>query len=591
MELAATARWRSAKLPALYGPAVYLWFAVFVGISFGLAILYIGFVLSGASGLIQAFERGEGESSKYLPSLIILLAGGFLLAIFVRAATVRPKFPGVSVPLDRFEDLRALISECAVAAGIDAPAGLYLTPDLAAAAYSAGRLSLTRQGQRDVVFLGSAALLLMPRADLKAILLHEFAHIGLRRRVLAVDICNKIFDFVPRFSRAHRHAWMAIVTIIPSIVFAILWWAFRKSMQPLSRAEELMVDRCAADVTSTRHYAASLARFAVIHRAMQMKERSAPSLLTEINSAFYQSLLQRDGEGLALNWFAVARRILDDRREDLWTRIEMVKDRIGVAPRAESGTHPSLTMRAERLDQDLSVLLATQGLWERAQTFDRDFEEQLSDEFADKFRPRFYAAYAEASDGLPETLKAGTSLEFVCLRESCPRSGQTELSLSGSELRLYGKGKPIIVRWEDVAYSKVITQTNGFLTEIAVNIIAEIREVPSNRTLIVKLKQGRKIVVPHWHCGGNALEIEAWIDRHVGRALSADGITMDDAVKASEKITGRGMLKTTVVVLVVMFGVVLITMGASAKFGYNHGSALQTILIIAAIAWVMGRRR
>jgi hypothetical protein len=591
VELAGTARWRSAKLPALYGPVVYFWFAVFAGISVGLVILYIGFVLSGASGLIQSFERGEGESSRYLPSLILLLAGGFLLAIFVRAATVRPKFPGVSVPLDRFDDLRSLISECAVNVGIDPPAALYLTPDLAAAAYSAGRLSLTRQGQRDVVFLGSAALLLMPRADLKAILLHEFAHIGLRRRVLAVDICNKIYDFVPRFARGHRHAWMAIVTIIPSIVFAILWWAFRKSMHPLSRAEELLVDRCAADVTSARHYAASLARFAVLHQAMQTKNQSDPSLLTEINSAFYQSLLDGSDEGRALNWFAIARRILDNRREDLWTRIEMVKDRVAIAPRTESGTHPSLTVRAERLDQDLGVLLATQGLWERAQTFERDFEEQLSDEFAAKFRPRFYAANAEASDRLPETLKHSTLLEFVCLRQSCPRCGQAELSVSGSEFCLYGKGKPIIVRWDDVAYSKVITKTDGFLTEIAVNTIAEIREMPSNRTLIVQLKKGRKIVVPHWHCGGNALEIEAWIERCVGRALAADGKTIEAAVKASEKMTGRGMLKTTVVVLVAMFVMVFISMGVSTKFGSKHGSALETILIIAAIAWVMGRRR
>ncbi len=590
MELAGTARWRSAKLPALYGPAVYFWFVVFAGISIGLVIFYIGFVLSGASGLIQAFERSEGDSSKYLPSLIILLAGGFLLAIFVRAVTVRPKFAGVSVPLSRFEDLRALIAECAVDAGIDAPEALYLTPDLTAAAYSAGRLSLTRQGQKDVVFVGSAALLLMPRSDLKAILLHEFAHIGLRRRVLSVDICNKIYDFVPRFTRGHRHALMAIVTIIPYFAFVILWWAFRKSMHPLSRAEELVVDRCAADVTSARQYAAALTRFAVIHQAMQVKDRASPALLSEINAAFYGALLAQ-GEDRALNWFAIARRVLDNRQEDLWTRIEMVKDRIAVPARGESGTHPSLTTRTDQLGQSLGVLLMAQGLWERAQTSDRAMEEDLSTDFALKLRPRFYAASVETGAGLPDALKPGTSLDFVCMRESCPRAGRPELSVSDSGLHLYGKGKPVIVPWADIAYSKLITQTSGFLSEIGVNIMAEIREAPSNRTLILQRKKGRKIVVPHWHCAANALEIEAWIERNVGTALAREGVTNEDAAKAAEKMTGGGMLKTAFWVLVVLFGMVAITMRVSATYGYARGSAVQTILIIAAIAWVMGRRR
>jgi hypothetical protein len=240
-----------------------------------------------------------------------------------------------------------------------------------------------------------------------------------------------------------------------------------------------------------------------------MKDRAAHALLTDINDAFYQAPLRQVSELEGSNWFAIARRLLDDRREDFWTRVEMVKDRLAVAPRAESGTHPSLTMRMERFGQNIDVLLSTQSLWERARSFDNDFEEQLSAEFAVKLRPWFYAASTEAGGGLPENLKPGTTLKFVCLRESCPRSGHPELSLSDSEPCLYGKDKPTIIPWTDVAYSKVITQTTGFLTEIAVNIIAEIREVPSNRTLIVHLRKGRKIVVPHWHCGGNALEIEA----------------------------------------------------------------------------------
>jgi Zn-dependent protease with chaperone function len=520
----------------------------------------------------------------------VLLAGGFLLAIFVRAATVRPKFAGIPVPLSRFEGLRALIAECAVDAGIDPPEGLYLTPDLTAAAYSAGRLSLTRQGQHDVVFVGSAALLLMPRSDLKAILLHEFAHIGLRRRVLSVDICNKIYDFVPRFTRAHRHALMAIVTIVPFFAFVILWRAFLKSMNPLSRAEELVVDGCAADVTSARQYAAALTRFAVIHQAMQVKDGESPSLLTEINAAFYRALLTK-GEGSVLNWFGIARRILDNRREDFWKRIEMVKDRVAVPPRAESGTHPSLTTRTDQLGQNLDVLLAAQGLWERAQTLDRAMEEELSADFALKARPRFYAASVESGNGLPETVKPCISLEFVCTRESCPRAGRPELSVSDSELRLYGRAKPLIVPWADIAYSKVITETSGFLSEIGVNIMAEIREAPSNRTLILQRKKGRKIVVPHWHCGANALEIEAWIERNVGTALAREGVTNKDAAKAAEKMTGRSMVKTTFWVLVVVFGSVFITMSVSAKYGYARGSSIETILIIAAIAWVMGRRR
>ena len=318
-----------------------------------------------------------------------------------------------------------------------------------------------------------------------------------------------------------------------------------------------------------------------------MKDRGAPALLTDINAAFYRGLLM---EGSRLNWFETARRLLDDRREDLWMRIEMAKDGLAVKPRAESGTHPSLTLRTGELGQKLDVLLAAQGLWERAQSFDRDMEEQVSAEFAVRLRPWFYAAGTQTASA-PESLEPGASVEFVCLRKSCPRSGQPELSLSESQLCLYGKGKPVVVPWADVAYSKVITQTEGFLSEIAVNIIAEIREAPSNRTLIIQRKKGRKIVVPHWHCGGNALEIEAWIERYVGRALAKDGITNEDAAKAAGKMTGRGLLITTFWVLVVMFGMGFITMSVASKFGYNRGSAVETILIIAAIAWVMGRRR
>jgi hypothetical protein len=269
----------------------------------------------------------------------------------------------------------------------------------------------------------------------------------------------------------------------------------------------------------------------------------------------------------------------------------MVKDRLAVPQRVESGTHPSLTMRTNQLGQKVDVLLAAQGLWERAQTFDREMEEGLSAEFALKLRPWFYAATTEIGASLPETVKPGTSLEFVCLRESCSRAGRPELSLSESELRVYGRGKPEIVPWADIAYAKVITETKGFLSEIAVNIMAEIREAPSNRTLILQLKKGRKIVVPHWHCGGNALEIEALIERSVGKALAREGITNEDAAKMAGKMTGRSLVKTTLWVLVVLFGTVLVTMSVSAKYGYARGSAVQTILIIAGIAWVMGRRR
>lgn len=580
------AGWVKARLPWLYTPAVGCWCLVFGSITIVMVVMYVGFVWSGANGLAAALERGEDKSSEYITSLIFLIAGIALLAAFVRGVTARQNFSGVVAEPGQFETLRALMAECAAAAGIKPPEILYLTPDMTVAAYSAGRLSLTREGKRDAVFVGVGALLLLPRSDLKAILLHEFAHLALRRKVLSVDICNKLYNFVPRFASAHRHALAAIVTIIPLFVFSWRWRTFRKAMGPLSRAEELLVDRCAAEVTSPRHYAGALTRFAVLHRAMQTGDPEMPALLTQINADFYESLLG-GGDEEALNWFATARRTLFQRREILWIRIEAAKDWYLGRPEKQSGTHPSLKRRAKKLAQDLKALMNTLGLWEHAQSFERHFEEELTGEFVATLRPRFYAAAKEVGGGPLEWPGAGKELEFICQRKGCPRSGRDELSLSDSELRLYGKHAPTVIKWVEIADAKLITKTEGFLTEMAVNMAAEVRGLPSNRTLVIEPRRGRKIVVPHWHCGGNAFEIEGWIEHHI-RLTEAAGYSVG---KASGTITGRGISMALVVVLLVIVPLIFVSMSVSSKFGYKYGSAVQTVCIIVLICWFMGRRR
>jgi Zn-dependent protease with chaperone function len=223
------AHWAKTTLPVLYVPAVCFWCVVFGSISVFLVLMYVLFAWSGVTGLAVALERAEDKSSEYITSFIFLIAGVALLAAFVRAVTARQSLSGVAIDPIEFETLRTLIAECAVDAGINPPEILYLTPDMTVAAYTAGRLSLTREGKRDAVIIGAGALLLLPRSDLRAILLHEFAHIALRRKVLSADICNKMYNFVPRFASAHRHALAAIVTIIPFLVFSILWRSSQSS--------------------------------------------------------------------------------------------------------------------------------------------------------------------------------------------------------------------------------------------------------------------------------------------------------------------------------------------------------------------------
>ena len=178
-------------------------------------------------------------------------------------------------------------------------------------------------------------------------------------------------------------------------------------------------------------------------------------------------------------------------------------------------------------------------------------------------------------------------MEFICQRKGCPRSGRNELSLSDSELRLYGKHAPTVIKWVEIADAKLITKTEGFLTEMAVNMAAEVRGLPSNRTLVIEPRRGRKIVVPHWHCGGNAFEIEGWIEHHI-RLTEAAGYSVG---KASGTITGRGIAVALVVVLLVIVPLIFVSMSVSSKFGYKYGSAVQTVCIIVLICWFMGRRR
>jgi hypothetical protein len=119
----------------------------------------------------------------------------------------------------------------------------------------------------------------------------QWAHATLhvRREVVSVDICNKLYDFAPRSYRAHRYGsgGASLITFVPTLILGWSWRAFTKTMQPLSREEELVVDRCAADATSDGQYGHALVRYAVLKLAMEMGNNDMPA---KINSDLYRRM-------------------------------------------------------------------------------------------------------------------------------------------------------------------------------------------------------------------------------------------------------------------------------------------------------------
>ncbi|PYV41280.1 MAG: hypothetical protein DMG06_17665 [Acidobacteria bacterium] len=93
-----------------------------------------------------------------------------------------PSFIGVSHQLLML--LPSFVAECALAADVPVPEAVFIVPDCNACAYSAGMPASKRTPDR-YVLIEAPLLACLGRADLSAIVYHEYGHVVLRRRLWA----------------------------------------------------------------------------------------------------------------------------------------------------------------------------------------------------------------------------------------------------------------------------------------------------------------------------------------------------------------------------------------------------------------------
>lgn len=518
---AAIAPNRAATLPFLYPPLVALGAAGFVALLVGLAGLYAWFAWTGITSVIRP---NPDFPTMDLRSGILRTAVGILfLLLMVRILRTRRRWPGARLGTANSPDIETVVADCARRAGVSPPEAVLITPDTNIAAYSSGLVG-TNLGETNFFSIGALLLTFLSRADLEAAILHEFAHLAMRRDRRSVALDNRMRDFVLRFRDANRAGASIFVLLIrvPIAVLWVYWRAYSLGMAWAQRREEFRADRFAADLTSAEGYAYRLTRILVL------QEMLAP-LADRVNGAFHAALLgmsrslddikagdEIKAGAVTPNWFAVAREVV--REAAIFDHPGGVLDRLRAEEQTLFSDHPPLLRRLAVLGGELPSSAETLALDREGERND-EWERAISLDIARTMRPELFAAKVRAGIAPDAGFTADSVVPYRCCVSArwCAVHGQEEVTLTGPALRWRFKDGEANWAWHDLAACEVERNPRGpgmhgwwikrvFAIWLGHSSIAELR-------LTARVKGGyssRKLLL--FHLGPNVPEATAIIE-------------------------------------------------------------------------------
>ncbi|MFI0898661.1 M48 family metallopeptidase [Streptomyces sp. NPDC020983] len=312
----------------------------------GVFALLIGFFLMGlallaamaAADWLLATHRGDGQGSAYKGAFMlmtVLAAAGILRGMYAFLRAGRLGTPdGVAVTEQDGPELWAEVRAVADGLGERVPHELYLTFDVNASVAEQSRLLGLLPGRRRLT-VGVPLLVGLDRAELRAVLAHEFGHYGngdTRLGAAALRGRAAMVHTVRVFSR--DLVWFDRVVGAVYLGYARMY--LRRSFA-LSREQEFAADRVAARQAGPAALAAALRALPVLDAARTYYLETYAAMgepvgalppAGELYGGFRRMVAARPGERLAA--------LAETRRP---------------TPPHEYDTHPSLTDRLARLGE------------------------------------------------------------------------------------------------------------------------------------------------------------------------------------------------------------------------------------------------
>ena len=230
------------------GSSRLAWRAV---LAIALMVSFYGLALTVAAALVAIpFLLWSFAKSLVLKLGVFCLVGAFaiLKAILPRGDTFEP--PGPELTPEKQPELFAEIAELAVRTGQAEPAEVYLIPDVNA--WVGQRGGLMGLGSRRVMGIGLPLLQTLTLPELRGVLAHEFGHYH------GGDVAIGPFIYKTRAALVRTVTELASHSKALSQVF--IWYGnlFFRITHAVSRHQELLADRLAADIVGKDAFASGL---------------------------------------------------------------------------------------------------------------------------------------------------------------------------------------------------------------------------------------------------------------------------------------------------------------------------------------------
>jgi Zn-dependent protease with chaperone function len=480
-----------------------------------LVVFYI-YVIVASFGMFlgEWSHEGQNDGAILICGILGVMTGTSLLAFVVKNLRTVQVSGGVQLPAGVLPELEALIQDCAGRAGLAPPDAVFITLEANARAYSSGRYALHKQ-LNHCVFIGAPLLAHLSPSELAAILYHEFGHLLLRRHSWAVSLHCKIEDFLLRCQRAQGRGkgCAAAIVLLPLVVIRLFLAAFASSLRGLSKQEELLVDRLAGRVMGEEAFCEALTNSITVISALELNVGRDRALLPQIAAEFHCRIMAATPSEHDVittpNYFAIASKVRSQRALPWDDRLARVYD--ALLTKRKSGpreSHPCLRERIENLGSTVRPALP---LHPGRPTFRvaSSAEAVLSSLFCAELRETFYRAKLAVGLSPLDGITPESRVEYRCRYAKCPRFGQVELTMTTHDLLLAGDVQ-YRLRWSEI---QDITVDDGsdieYFAEAARWIRAAVRDVPSDRLLRFKLRNGGMLWFRHWHVLDNFREVEA----------------------------------------------------------------------------------
>ena len=438
-------------MPPHYGLCVgggIIGFVIVLGV---LACLYLWLIYSGVEPFIH---RTLGTTSTVtVPGAVFRVVLGVMLFLLTwRALRRRDPWPGIEVVPGSCPALEQLVASCAERAGVKPPDAIFLTPDTNIAAFSSG---VTRSAGLHANFINIGALLLPVLSPIawEAALFHEFAHLFMRREHWAVNLDNRVREFVPRLQLINRRGVRVFLFAVSGARFLLFgyWSLFNLLMAPLRRREEFLADAFAAAHCGPVCYARCLTL------AVTMQQVLEGEIANRIGGEFHAALLGSNAQfGAPLeqlepgspesavapvspeafpNWFEIVRsHVGEGTFEKAKTTFAWLRD---TEQQRAFDEHPTLRLRLDRLRVPFAPRVEDLVTDDPALLTEEAWQRRISFAFAERFRPKLYQAKCRAKLAVDHGLSATSATSFACCWSGCNVHNRAHLVIARRGMRWF----------------------------------------------------------------------------------------------------------------------------------------------------------